>query len=68
MSRQTTRRQFLARSTAIAAPLVVPASLLGRDPKTPAPSERIAMACIGVGGRGGTNLGVKPDHGSASGF
>ncbi len=56
MSRGTTRRQFLARSAAVvAAPLVVPASVLGKG-KDVAPSERITMACIGVGGRGGSNL------------
>ncbi len=64
MSRRTTRRQFLATSSAIAAPLFIPAEILGRDPKKPAPSERITMAAIGVGGRGSTNLGIfhgRPD-------
>ena len=57
MRRQSSRRRFLARSTAaLSVPLFVPAEILGRVPGRPAPSERIAMACIGVGGRGGSNL------------
>lgn len=52
----STRRQFLAESaTIITAPLIVPASALGRGEEL-APSERVTMACIGVGGRGGSNL------------
>ncbi|MBI4605917.1 MAG: Gfo/Idh/MocA family oxidoreductase, partial [Planctomycetes bacterium] len=42
---------------ALAAPLIVPATALGRGGAV-APSERIAMACIGVGGRGQANLGA----------
>jgi len=51
------RRQFLksALSTAIAAPYIIPASALGRDGAT-APSDRLAMACIGVGGMGTGNM------------
>ncbi len=46
-----TRRGFLrASAAAVAAPLVVPAAVLGRDGKTP-PSERIVFANIGVGNR-----------------
>ncbi len=46
------RRSFLKRSAAvIAAPAIIPASALGRDGHT-APSERITMASIGVGGQG----------------
>ena len=50
------RRRFLSRvaagSTAtLAAPFIVPASALGRDGNV-APSERIVMGCIGLGGRG----------------
>lgn len=50
-----TRRHFL-RSTAAAAasvgfPEIIPASALGKDGR-PAPSNRVAFAAIGVGGRG----------------
>ncbi|MCA9009364.1 MAG: Gfo/Idh/MocA family oxidoreductase [Planctomycetaceae bacterium] len=49
---RSTRRNFLAASAAgIAAPLIIPASALGRDGHT-APSERITMATIGTGSRG----------------
>jgi predicted dehydrogenase len=44
-----------ASAAALAAPLIVPASALGRG-GAEAPSERITMACIGVGGRGHSNL------------
>jgi predicted dehydrogenase len=47
----TTRRQFLSASAALAAPLFVPASALGRGGKA-APSERIQVGVIGTGGRG----------------
>jgi hypothetical protein len=51
-----TRRQFLRRSagvlgTAIAAPAIIPASALGRNGAV-APSDRITMGFIGVGGQG----------------
>jgi predicted dehydrogenase len=61
---KTTRRQFLTHSgaaissAALSAPLVVPAAVLGRDSEKLAPSERITMACVGVGGRGGSNLRI----------
>jgi len=52
----TTRRDFLRQATtalgaAAAAPYVVPASALGADGR-PAPSERIAMGAIALGGQG----------------
>ncbi len=47
-----TRRSFLKCSAAaIAVPAIIPASALGRDGHI-APSERIVMASIGVGGQG----------------
>lgn len=49
-----TRRGFL-RGLA-AAPLIIPASALGRDGR-PAPSERLTMGGIGMGGRGTGDLG-----------
>jgi predicted dehydrogenase len=52
------RREFLQTTltagVAAAAPLVVPGSVLGGD--RPAPSNRITMGCIGLGGRGHPNL------------
>jgi hypothetical protein len=56
-----TRRQFLGRAAAaaggvVAAPLVVPASALGLGGE-PAPSDKIIMAGIGIGGRGSGDLG-----------
>ena len=54
--RRIGRREFLAKTTtaALGAPLVVRASALGAGGYT-APSRRITMAAIGVGGRG-TNV------------
>ena len=54
------RRAFLRRAAqtaggALAAPLIIPASALGRDGHT-APSERLAMGFIGVGGQGRGHL------------
>src|SRR5262245_62660216 len=54
------RRQFLrtvarAGAAALAAPLFVPASALGRDGKV-APSERIVLGGIGIGNRGEFDL------------
>jgi predicted dehydrogenase len=50
------RRQFTRAALAAApAPLFVPASALGRNGAT-APSDRIVMASIGVGGQGGGHL------------
>lgn len=48
---QPTRRQFLGQSAALAAPLVVPASVLGAEDK-PAPSNRINLGVIGTGNQG----------------
>ena len=54
------RRQFLKRAalatTALAAPLLIPASALGRNGAVP-PSQRIIMGGIGLGGRGSSDLG-----------
>lgn len=47
-----TRRSFLKRTVAFTAfPTIIPATVLGRNGHT-APSERIVMASIGVGGQG----------------
>lgn len=56
-----TRREFLRTSAvvgaALAAPTILPASALGRDGAV-APSERIVLAAIGIGGRGSYDLGA----------
>ena len=50
-----TRRHFLQKAAlatgVMAAPLIVPASVLGRDGAVP-PSEKIVLGGIGIGGRG----------------
>jgi len=51
-----TRRRFLKQAAAaVAAPYVIPASALGADGHV-APSNRIVLGCIGVGGRGSSNM------------
>ncbi|MCK6500188.1 MAG: Gfo/Idh/MocA family oxidoreductase, partial [Nitrospira sp.] len=61
LSSPLTRRQFLKRGAAaagaVAMPWIVPASALGRGGRV-APSERIVMGGIGLGGRGSYDLGV----------
>lgn len=58
--KQTTRRQFIRTGTAIAAsalaaPMIVPASALGKDGAV-APSNRIVFGAIGLGGQGRHNM------------
>jgi predicted dehydrogenase len=54
---RVTRRRFLAGAgAAAAAPFIVPASALGADGR-PAPSERIVMGFVGVGGQGTGDMG-----------
>jgi len=56
-SGKLTRRRFLgAAAAALAAPCVIPSSALGAGGR-PAPSHRVTVGCIGVGGEGGRNLG-----------
>ncbi len=54
-----TRREFLKRSiaaaSAVALPAIIPARALGRD-GTVAPSQRIVLGAIGIGGRGQYDL------------
>ena len=56
-----TRRRFLTRgamaASAVALPYYIPAAALGRDGAV-APSERIVMGGIGIGGRGSYDLGA----------
>jgi predicted dehydrogenase len=60
LSARRTRRGFLKTAVRVgailAAPAVIPASALGRAGAV-APSERIVMGGIGIGGRGGGDLG-----------
>ncbi len=52
-----TRRSFLKLSaTVAAAPCIIPASALGADGR-PAPSDRIVMGFVGVGGQGAGDMG-----------
>ena len=61
ISMNLTRRRFLTRGAmaagAVALPYYIPASALGRDGAV-APSERIVMGGIGLGGRGSYDLGA----------
>jgi predicted dehydrogenase len=58
----TTRREFLkTASAALAAPMIVPSSVLGADGQTP-PSGRINLGIIGCGGMGRANLGECTKH------
>ena len=51
-SKLRSRRHFVAAAlSALAAPQIIPGSALGKDDKV-APSERIAVGCIGLGNRG----------------
>ena len=54
---RVTRRSFVKGAVAAAAPFVVPASALGKDGR-PAPSERIVMGAIGLGGQGTRDMGA----------
>ncbi len=51
-----TRRNFLASAGATAAFTIVPRHVLG-GPGHTAPSDKLNIACIGVGGRGGAQVG-----------
>lgn len=59
------RRRFLktaaGASAAMATPLVVPGKVLGKNGAV-APSERIVMGGLGIGGRGGYDLGIFLDQ------
>lgn len=57
MSKRFSRRTFIrAASTAIAAPMIIPASALGLEKGTPAPSNRIGVGFIGMGKQMGGHL------------
>jgi predicted dehydrogenase len=57
MKKKQTRRNFLGKLTlgAIAAPYIVPGHVLGRT-NIPAPSDRVVLGHIGVGGQGSALL------------
>ena len=48
-SKQTSRRSFLKSSTSLAAPMIIPATALGRAPGRSAASERLSVGLIGTG-------------------
>jgi len=51
------RRLFVtAAGAAVAAPMIVPSSVLGQSAGAVAPSDRIAIAGIGIGSRGMSSL------------
>ncbi|HEY3323541.1 MAG TPA: Gfo/Idh/MocA family oxidoreductase [Planctomycetota bacterium] len=64
MKKELTRRSFLTKAAGIGAvlgfPAIVPSSVFGGD----APSNRVTVAHIGVGGRGGGLLGESSGHGN----
>jgi hypothetical protein len=58
--KKITRRSFLgagaAAGVAIGTPYIIPASALGKEPGKPAPSERVAIAGVGCGGKGSDDM------------
>jgi predicted dehydrogenase len=56
-----TRRKFMASSAAAAGVTIVPSSVLGAT-GNPAPSQKVNVAVIGVGGMGTVNLGALLGH------
>lgn len=67
--REVSRRVFLQRAGwvsagAVVAPSMIPASALGQDGR-PAPSERIVIGCVGVGGMGTGNMNSFLHYGDA---
>ena len=55
-SKRVTRRTFLKGAAVAAGPFIVPSSAFAA-PGRPAPSDRLAIGCIGIGGNGGGHLG-----------
>ncbi|MDP6526382.1 MAG: Gfo/Idh/MocA family oxidoreductase [Kiritimatiellia bacterium] len=59
------RRSFVKTGAAMAsAPYIIPASVLGKEPGKEAASERVAIAAVGVGGRGNHNLSRLKNYGA----
>ncbi len=57
------RRSFLTNTGAVALPLIVPASVLGRDPEADVPSETVRIGVIGVGNRARQLMSQLPKNG-----
>ena len=57
VSNGISRRDFLASTAAVAAFTIVPRHVLGGPGHTP-PSEKLNIAAIGAGGRGGGDIGA----------
>ena len=55
-TRQISRRQFLGGAASLAAFSVVPRHVMG-GPRRVAPSEKLNIACIGIGGMGASDVG-----------
>jgi predicted dehydrogenase len=53
--RRITRRSILKSTATVIMPAIVPASVLGRAGR-PAPSERVVVGCIGIGGQGDRDM------------
>ena len=51
---QTSRREFLGKTSALAVPFIIPGALYGKN-STVAPSERVTIGVIGQGGMGKGN-------------
>jgi hypothetical protein len=49
------RRSFIKGAAVLGAPLIIPASAIGRGNR-PSPSNRITLGCIGMGGMGSSLL------------
>jgi predicted dehydrogenase len=54
-AKKLSRRQFIGAAAAVAAPMIVPASVFGR-PNRPAPADRVNIALIGCGGQGNYDM------------
>ncbi|NQV32807.1 MAG: Gfo/Idh/MocA family oxidoreductase [Phycisphaeraceae bacterium] len=54
-AKQLTRRRFIKTASTICLPAIVPASVLGLG-RQPAPSERVTVGCIGLGGQGDRDM------------
>jgi predicted dehydrogenase len=54
-SKKLSRRHFIGAAAAVAAPMIVPASVFGR-PNRPAPGDRLNVALIGCGGQGNYDM------------
>jgi predicted dehydrogenase len=66
---RVSRRRFLQQAGwigagAVVAPTFIPGSALGQDGR-PAPSERIVIGCVGVGGMGSGNMNSFLNYGDA---